>query len=113
MKIRENQNSVKLADKSAEFHKKSAIEDHSAKHVILHVLYHLITIPCHLHQEIKEKNVSRQFLWICTKKSKKKFKIYLPREVRQAQRQRPINHRIWPVFIPIHPIFGHSSPISP
>jgi hypothetical protein len=76
-KIRENQNSVKLADKSAEFHKKSAIEDHSAKHVILHVLYHLITIPCHLHQEIKEKNVSRQFLLICTKKPKKKFGICL------------------------------------
>jgi hypothetical protein len=26
----------------------------STTHVILHVFYHLITIPCHLHQEIKE-----------------------------------------------------------
>jgi hypothetical protein len=44
-----------LVDKSVEFHKKSATKDQSAIHVILHILYHLITIPCHLHQEIKEK----------------------------------------------------------
>lgn len=56
MKIYENQNSVELvdnsvelADISVEFHKKSAT------HVILLVFYHLITIPCHLHKEIKGK----------------------------------------------------------
>jgi LEA14-like dessication related protein len=50
--------SVELADKSTEFHKKLATKHQSATHVILHVLYHLITIPCHLHQEIKEKSKS-------------------------------------------------------
>jgi hypothetical protein len=44
-----------LADYSVEFHQKSTIEDRSATHVTLHVFYHLITIPCHLHHEIKEK----------------------------------------------------------
>jgi hypothetical protein len=54
-KIHEHQNSAELANKSTEFHKKSVTEDQPATHVILQVFHHLITIPCHLHQEIKEK----------------------------------------------------------
>jgi hypothetical protein len=55
-KIRENRNSAEVADNSVKLADKSAeVHQRSTKHVILHVFYHLITIPCHLHQEIKEK----------------------------------------------------------